>query len=71
MDEAKRATCRVVGRSYYNANASGGVAFASAYYASSASYASNGSRLAFRTEELAEYAGKQFIEEYYQLNVGL
>ena len=25
----------------------------------------------FRTSELAEYAGKQFIEEYYQLYVGL
>ena len=44
MDEAKRATCRVVGRSNSSAN---------------------------RTEELDEYAGKQFIEEYYQLNVGL
>ena len=71
MDEAKRATCRVVGRSHNHAYADGGVAFASASVASSNSSAYNGSRLAFRTEELAEYAGKQFIEEYYQLNVGL
>lgn len=71
MDEAKRATCRVVGRASNNANAFGGLAVAYAAYASSSSYTNNGARLAFRTEELAEYAGKQFIEEYYQLNVGL
>lgn len=71
MDEAKRATCRVVGRSNGNAVAVGGVAYAHAVFASSSSYTGGGSRLAFRTEELAEYAGKQFIEEYYQLNVGL
>lgn len=71
MDEAKRATCRVVGRSNHNAYAFGGVAYASALHASSYSHTSHGSRLAFRTEELAEYAGKQFIEEYYQLNMGL
>lgn len=71
MDEAKRATCRVVGRSSLIANAYGWVVFAYAYGASSYSHADSGSRLAFRTEELAEYAGKQFIEEYYQLSVGL
>ena len=71
MDEAKRATCRVAGRANINAYAHGGLAFASAYSASSYSVSFNGARLAFRTEELAEYAGKQFIEEYYQLNVGL
>ena len=71
MDEAKRATCRVVGRAYYYAYAYGGLAYADAYHASSNSYSLIGARLAFRTEELAEYAGKQFIEEYYQLNVGL
>lgn len=71
MDEAKRATCRVVGRASSNANAFGGLACAYAYNASSYSNTYNGARLAFRTEELAEYAGKQFIEEYYQLNVGL
>ena len=40
--------CRVVGRSYYNASAGGGVAVASAYSASSYSGAYCGSRLAFR-----------------------
>lgn len=71
MDEAKRATCRVVGRADNCANALGGLAFANADFASSHSSTYYGVRLAFRTEELAEYAGKQFIEEYYQLNVGL
>lgn len=54
--------CRVVGRSYYYANASGGVAYASAYDASSYSHANYGSRLAFKTRELAEYCGKQFLD---------
>lgn len=71
MDEAKRATCRVVGRAGHSAIAFGGLAFAYANDASSNSHTYYGARLAFRTEELAEYAGKQFIEEYYQLNVGL
>lgn len=71
MDEAKRATCRVVGRADVYAGAGGGLAYAFAYHASSHSSSFYGARLAFRTEELAEYAGKQFIEEYYQLNVGL
>lgn len=71
MDEAKRATCRVVGRASSSAYANGGLACAGANVASSRSSTHSGARLAFRTEELAEYAGNQFIEEYYQLNVGL
>ena len=41
---------RVVGRSYSNSYAGGGLVFASASHASSSSYSSNGSRLAFRGE---------------------
>lgn len=55
---------RVVGRSGYNANACGGLVCAHAYNASSHSYSRYGSRLAFKSEELAKYAGKQFIEIY-------
>lgn len=51
---------RVVCRSSYNA--SGGVAVAYANYDSSSTSASIGSRLAFKTRELAEYAGRQFVE---------
>lgn len=53
---------RVVFRSSVSACASGGVAYASAYYGSSNSFTSIGSRLAFKTRELAEYAGRQFVE---------
>lgn len=53
---------RVVYRSYINASAVGGVAYASTYSGSSNTYTSVGSRLAFKTRELAEYAGRQFVE---------
>lgn len=56
--------CRVVGRSDYYAYAYGGLAFASADSASSDADTSDAARLAFKTESLAEYAGKQFIEIY-------
>jgi len=65
MDEEDRENvCRVVGRAGNNAGAVGGLVYSSAYYVSAGSGASFGSRLAFKTEELAEYAGKQFIEIY-------
>ena len=60
MSEEKRS--RVVLRSSYYACAYGGVACALALYDSSSAYAYYGSRLAFKTEELAVYAGKQFTE---------
>ena len=55
---------RVVYRSYCGANAGGGVSYANAVYDSAVVSASIGSRLAFKTEELAEYAGKQFTKLY-------
>ena len=55
---------RVVYRSYYYANAYGGVSYAGAYHDSACVSAGFGSRLAFKSEELAEYAGKQFTEIY-------
>ena len=60
MSEEKRS--RVVLRSSLSALAFGGVAYASAVYDSSYANTSFGSRLAFKTEELARYAGKQFTE---------
>lgn len=53
---------RVVYRSNNSASADGGVACADTSYDSSDTYASFGSRLAFKTRELAEYAGRQFVE---------
>lgn len=58
----KERCCRVVGRSHSSANASGGLVYANAYNASSSSNTNNGSRLAFKTRELALYAGKQFVD---------
>ncbi len=62
LDEDEKKECRVVGRSFYNVGAGGGVVYASANSASSYSYSHHGSRLAFKTRELAEYCGKQFID---------
>lgn len=62
MSEDEKQERRCVGRSDFNANAHGGLVFSSADYASSFSYADSGSRLAFKSEALAEYAGKQFAE---------
>ena len=62
MNEETKA--RVVYRSSYNASAHGGVSYAYASYDSGYVYASIGSRLAFKSKELAEYAGKQFTEIY-------
>lgn len=63
-DEQKARVCRVVGRANNVAYASGGLVYSYASNVSTNSYTGNGSRLAFKTEELAEYAGKQFIEIY-------
>lgn len=63
-EEEKAQVCRVVGRAHSNANAYGGLVFSYAYNVSTYSHTGVGSRLTFKTEELAEYAGKQFIEIY-------
>lgn len=62
LSEDEKKECRVVGRSNNYASAYGGVACAGAGNASSSSGTYVGSRLAFRTRELAMYCGKQFIE---------
>lgn len=49
-------------RSSSNADASVGIACMSTIYDSSDAIAGIGSRLAFKTCELAEYAGKQFVD---------
>ena len=55
---------RCVGRSSSSAYANGGLVYSVANDASSYSYAYYSSRLAFKSEKLAEYAAKQFIEIY-------
>lgn len=68
MDEKTRA--RVVFRSDSSAVAGGGVSFAYSSSGSANVYAVIGSRLAFKTDDLAEYAGKQFIEIYADFMLG-
>lgn len=58
-DEDKK---RCVGRAYSNAYSDGGLVYSVAVNASSYSSAGDGVRLAFRTKELAQYAGKQFLD---------
>lgn len=62
LSEEEKEECRVVGRSFNSSYAYGGVAYANASNASSNSYSFYGSRLAFKTRELAEYCGRQFID---------
>ena len=59
-DEKKK--CRVVGLSGYDAYAFGFVVFSSLNFSTSYSYSYHGSRLVFKTRELAEYCEKQFID---------
>lgn len=54
--------CRVPLRSNNNSGAVGGLVFAYVFYAGSNSFSYYGVRLAFKTKELAEYCGKQFID---------
>lgn len=64
MSEEEKKERRVVGRASHSANASGGLVYSGAVGVSTVSDTGYGSRLAFKSEELAEYAGKQFIEIY-------
>lgn len=61
-DMSEEEKCRVVGRASHNAYAYGGLVCSNAYNVSSNSSTYYGSRLAFKNEELAEYAAKQFGE---------
>lgn len=62
MDDEDKERCRFVGRSSSYASAGGGLVCADAYYGSADSGTGIGSRLAFKSRELAIYCGKQFIE---------
>ena len=62
LDEDEKKECRVVGRSSSSSVADGGLVYADASLASSCSFSHFGSRLAFKTRELGEYCGNQFID---------
>lgn len=61
MTEAERSELLYVG-GYANGGARCGISSASSYDAFSASSTLLGARLAFKSHELAKYAGRQFIE---------
>ena len=62
MDDNDKERCRFVGRSGGNAVAHGGLVCADAGFGSASSDACVGSRLAFKSRDLAVYCGKQFID---------
>lgn len=64
MSDEEKEERRVVGRAYYGANAYGGLVYSDAVSVSAFSGSYFGSRLAFKNEELAEYAAKQFGDIY-------
>lgn len=62
LDDEEKGRC--VLRSGYSTNSSVGFVACNAIYDASDSCTNVGSRLAFRTRELAAYAGRQFTEEW-------
>lgn len=62
LDDEQKGRC--VLRSGYSTSSFVGFVNCGASYDASVSSSFNGSRLAFRTRELADYAGRQFIEEW-------
>ena len=66
-DDAK---CRVVGRANFSASASGGLVYSNANNVSSYSGTVSGARLAFKSKELAVYAGQQFGELWASFLIG-
>ena len=62
MDDEDKECCRFVGRLHGYAGAHGHLVCALVSSGSAYSYAVFGSRLAFKSRELAIYCGKQFIE---------
>ncbi len=64
MSDEEKEERRVGGRASFYAYAGGGLVFSFAYNVSTSSNTYFGSRLAFKNEELAEYAAKQFGDIY-------
>ena len=62
--------CRVVGRASNYAYAYGGLVYSSSSNVSTFSYTFPGSRLAFKSKELAKYCGEQFGELWAMFHLG-
>lgn len=70
LDDDVKESGRVLGRSVSIGYVYGGLAYAPANNASSYSSTSHGSRLAFKSEELAVYCGKQFVDLWIDFLIG-
>lgn len=64
MSDDEKGRVVVVGSAYYNSSTYIGIAYVHTSTVSSYSSGQSGSRLNFKTRELAEYAGRQFVELY-------
>lgn len=62
LSEYYKNRCSIIRRSSGNSNAVSKFVYASVYDASLSSYAQSSSHLCFKTRELAEYCGNQFID---------
>ncbi|MBD5414869.1 MAG: hypothetical protein HDR46_01140 [Bacteroides sp.] len=62
--------CRVVGRASSNAFAYGGLVYSSSSHVSTLSHTHDGSRLAFKSKELAKYCCEQFGELWAMFHLG-
>ena len=62
FDKDKKKECSIVGLSHKTASQNGCIGCSCAFESSSVAYKGICSRLAFKTVELAEYCGKQFID---------
>lgn len=69
LSNKQRGIHRVLARSGFSAYAFGGVACIDCSFDSSFAFSYYGTRLAFKTRELAKYAGEQFIDIYADLNM--
>ncbi len=70
LDEDEKKECRVVGRAVSDACVGVGFFFSAASFAWSSSGKDYGYLLSFRTDELAEYCGKQFIDLWIEYLIG-
>lgn len=62
LDDDRKEVCLAVGQSGSVMHVYSGIIYAIGYYTSSLSYAYRGSRLALKSKDLAEYAGRQFLD---------
>lgn len=70
LDEDEKIKFCVIGRPSYNSNVHGGFSCANENFATSYSSSSGCSRLVFKTRDLVEYCGRQFIDIWFDFLFG-